>query len=116
MIKTYFFRYVLPIFIIVGIGVLAWRLIYNPVSDFKTSVPGMDERRTGAAAAQKESIGETFIFINCYNSTSSFKMPIIINANILVRKRRLIKAVNIILTKTGSVCIFLPLHHENPCI
>ena len=78
MLKTYLFRYLLPTFVIVGIGVLAWWLIYNPVTDFKASVPGMDERKTGAVAAQKVNLGETFTFINCYNSTSSFKMPIIV--------------------------------------
>ncbi len=75
MIKTYLFRYLLPTFIIVGIGVLAWWLIYNPVSDFKTSVPGMDERKTGSVAAQKVNIGETFTFFKTCDDIPGTRWP-----------------------------------------
>ena len=62
MIKDTLYRYLLPAFIVLAIGVLAWWLIYNPVKTFKSSVPGMDERKTGAVAVQKVNIGETFTF------------------------------------------------------
>jgi outer membrane protein assembly factor BamB len=75
MLKTYLFRYLLPTFIIVGIGVLAWWLIYNPVSNFKASVPGMDERKTGAVAAQKVNIGETFTFFKSCEDIPGTRWP-----------------------------------------
>ncbi len=75
MFKTYLFRYLLPAFILVGVGVLAWWLIYNPVSSFKASIPGMDERKTGAVAAQKVNIGETFTFFKTCEDIPGARWP-----------------------------------------
>jgi outer membrane protein assembly factor BamB len=66
MLKTFLYRNLLPAFIVIGIGIMAWWLIYNPVSSFRKSVPGMDERKTGSVAVQKVNIGENFTFFkNC---------------------------------------------------
>jgi outer membrane protein assembly factor BamB len=62
MLKTYIFRYLLPSFVVAGVGILAWWLIYNPVKSFRQSVPGMDERKAGAVVVQKVNIGESFTF------------------------------------------------------
>jgi len=60
MPKTNIYRYLLPAFVVLGIGVLAWWLIYNPVASFRPSLPGMDEKKSGAITVQKVNIGETF--------------------------------------------------------
>lgn len=75
MLKTYIFRYLLPAFIVVGIGILAWWLIYNPVKSFTASVPGMDDRTTGAIAAQKINIGETFTFFKTCDDIPGTRWP-----------------------------------------
>ncbi len=62
MFKAYLYKFVLPLFIMVGIGFLVWWLTYNPVSALRQSIPGMDERTTGAVAVQQVNIGETFAF------------------------------------------------------
>lgn len=75
MLKTYIFRYLLPAFIVVGIGVLAWWLIYNPVKNLKPSLPGMDERKTGAIAVQKVNIGEIFTFFKTCDDIPGTRWP-----------------------------------------
>ena len=46
MFKTNIYRFLLPAFVVVAIGIVAWWLVYNPVRTFKSSVPGMDDRKT----------------------------------------------------------------------
>jgi outer membrane protein assembly factor BamB len=75
MLKTYLFRYLLPAFVVVGIGVLVWWLIYNPVKTFKPSVPGMDERKTGAVTVQKVNIGEFFTFFKTCDDIPGTRWP-----------------------------------------
>jgi len=75
MLKTYIYRYLLPAFIVVAIGVMTWWLIYNPVSSFRQSVPGMDERKTGAVAVQQVKIGETFSFFKTCEDIPGTRWP-----------------------------------------
>ena len=75
MIKDTLYRYLLPAFIVLAIGVLAWWLIYNPVKTFKSSVPGMDERKTGAVAVQKVNIGEIFTFFKTCDDIPGTRWP-----------------------------------------
>jgi outer membrane protein assembly factor BamB len=58
-----------------GIGVLVWWLIYNPVKTLKPSVPGMDERKTGAVAAQKVDIGGIFTFFKTCDDIPGTRWP-----------------------------------------
>ena len=75
MIKNSLYRYLLPAFIVLATGVLAWWLIYNPVKTFKSSVPGMDERKTGAVVVQKINIGETFAFFKTCDDIPGTRWP-----------------------------------------
>ena len=75
MIKNSLYRYLLPAFIVLATGVLAWWLIYNPVKTFKSSVPGMDERKTGAVVVQKVNIGETFAFFKTCDDIPGTRWP-----------------------------------------
>jgi len=68
-------RLLVPAFVVVGIGVLAWWLIYNPVKTFKPSVPGMDDRKSGAVAAPKVNIGETFTFFKTCEDIPGTRWP-----------------------------------------
>jgi len=62
MFKNYIYKFLLPAFVVVGVAVVIWWLVYNPVSAFRLSVPGMDERKTGAVLVQQVKIGESFTF------------------------------------------------------
>ena len=75
MIKNSLYRYLLPAFIVLATVILAWWLIYNPVKTFKPSVPGMDERKTGAVAVQKVNIGETFAFFKTCDDIPGTRWP-----------------------------------------
>jgi len=75
MIKNSLYRYLLPAFIVLATGILAWWLIYNPVKTLKPSVPGMDERKTGAVAVQKVNIGETFAFFKTCDDIPGTRWP-----------------------------------------
>ena len=75
MIKNSLYRYLLPAFIVLATGIFAWWLIYNPVKTFKPSVPGMDERKTGAVAVQKVNIGETFAFFKTCDDIPGTRWP-----------------------------------------
>ena len=56
-------RIILPLFIIVAFGMIAWWFFYNPVKNFTVSVPGMDNRKKGVAIAGKPVIiGAEFKF------------------------------------------------------
>ena len=68
-------RYIVPAFIVLALGILAWWLIYNPVKSFQQSVPGMDERNTGAVAVQKVNIGETFNFFKTCDDIPGTRWP-----------------------------------------
>ncbi len=68
-------RYIVPAFIVVALGILAWWLVYNPVRTFQQSVPGMDERKTGATAVQKVNIGETFNFFKTSDDIPGTRWP-----------------------------------------
>ncbi|MCX6280541.1 MAG: PQQ-like beta-propeller repeat protein [Bacteroidetes bacterium] len=53
--------YILAILVILGLGLMALWFFHDPVSSFKSSVPGMDDRKKNlAAAAEKVNIGENF--------------------------------------------------------
>ena len=75
MLKKNLYRYLLPAFIVAGIGLLAVWLVYNPVSSFRQSIPGMDERKTGAVATQKVNIGETFTFFKTCDDIPGTRWP-----------------------------------------
>ncbi len=60
MSRKFSISYLLPIFIVVGTGFIAWWLIYNPVSSFTQSVPGMDNRKKGPVKTEAVKIGENF--------------------------------------------------------
>lgn len=49
-----------PAFLVLASGMLLWWFLYNPVRGFRTSVPGMDERKTGTLSLPKVAIGEIF--------------------------------------------------------
>jgi outer membrane protein assembly factor BamB len=56
-------RYVPVIFILLASGLVAWWFFYDPVKNFKVSVPGMDNRKKGVAVAGKPVIiGSEFKF------------------------------------------------------
>ncbi len=75
MTKQNIIRFILPAFIVVCIGVIAWWLVYNPVASFRESMPGMDERKTGVIAAQPVRIGETFKFFKTCNDLPNSRWP-----------------------------------------
>lgn len=55
--------FILMMVIISASGLLAWWYFHDPVKDFTVSVPGMDNRKKGAAAPGKQvSIGSEFRF------------------------------------------------------
>jgi len=56
-------RFILPIFILAALGLLAWWFLHDPVKSFTLSVPGMDNRKKGALASGKPvRIGAEFKF------------------------------------------------------
>ncbi|MFN8135880.1 MAG: PQQ-binding-like beta-propeller repeat protein, partial [Bacteroidales bacterium] len=75
MIKNALYRYLLPAFIVFALGIVTFWYLYNPVKSFKPSVPGMDERRTGAVALQKVNIGETFTFFKTCDDIPGTRWP-----------------------------------------
>lgn len=75
MIKNALYRYLLPAFIVVALGIVTFWYLYNPVKSFKPSVPGMDERKTGAVALQKVNIGETFTFYKTCDDIPGTRWP-----------------------------------------
>jgi len=75
MLKEKLYKYLLPAFIMVAIGFMAWWLMYNPVKTFSTSLPGMDERKTGAVALQKVNIGESFTFFKTSEDIPGTRWP-----------------------------------------
>lgn len=75
MLKNALYRYLLPAFIVVALGIVTWWYLYNPVKTFAPSVPGMDQRRTGAVALQKVNIGETFAFFKTCNDIPGTRWP-----------------------------------------
>jgi outer membrane protein assembly factor BamB len=61
-------KYIVPGFAILGISILVWWILYNPVSLFTESVPGMDNRKAGKASSSEViKIGENFKFIKTCN-------------------------------------------------
>ena len=75
MLKNNLYKYLVPAFIVVAIGIVAWWLVYNPVSKFKPSVPGMDDRKTGVVATQQVKIGETFSFFKTCDDIPGTRWP-----------------------------------------
>jgi outer membrane protein assembly factor BamB len=58
--------YLIAAFALLAAGALVWWLVYDPVHSFRRSVPGMDDRSTGKAAAQPVTIGDVFAtFTTC---------------------------------------------------
>jgi outer membrane protein assembly factor BamB len=63
MAKKSLIRYILPLFILSAFGLLAWWFFHDPVKSFKTSVPGMDNRKKGVISQGKPvQIGAEFTF------------------------------------------------------
>ena len=63
MLKQFRTHYLLYAFILFASGLLAWWFFHNPVRDFTVSIPGMDNRKKGAAFAGKPVvIGSEFKF------------------------------------------------------
>jgi len=61
---------VISISIIIGISLIVYWFLYNPVKDFKTSVPGMDNRPDSTSEiADEVNIGETFVQISESNAS-----------------------------------------------
>jgi outer membrane protein assembly factor BamB len=75
MFKNNLNKILVPAFIVVGIGILIWWFIYNPVKTFKPSVPGMDDRKTGAVSAPKVNIGESFTFFKTCIDIAGTRWP-----------------------------------------
>ena len=57
-------RLILIAAIFLAAGVLAWWIIFDPVSSFRASVPGMDHRRKGPVARKPVAIGSEFRFFS----------------------------------------------------
>ncbi len=56
-------RYILASLVLLGLGLMAAWFFYDPAASLKISVPGMDNRKKGpAAAGEKVNIGEDFAF------------------------------------------------------
>ena len=53
MFKNYRTRYILPIFILSALGLLAWWFLYDPVKIFTVSAPGMDNRKKGVVTSNE---------------------------------------------------------------
>ncbi len=69
-------NYIIFFAAIVSIGVFAAWLIYNPVLNFKTSLPGLDNRpRRSADSASIVKIGDKFTFLKEYSSMLTGKWP-----------------------------------------
>ena len=75
MVSKRFYSFIIPAFIVAGIAITGWWLFYNPVSSFQPSVPGMDERKTGAVAVQKVVIGENFTAFKTCNDIPGTRWP-----------------------------------------
>ncbi len=50
MARNYPARIIIPAFIAAALAMLAWWFLFNPVSNFTVSVPGMDNRKKGGAS------------------------------------------------------------------
>lgn len=75
MLKNYIYKFLLPAFVVGGVAVVIWWLVYNPVSAFRLSVPGMDERKTGVVSAQQVKIGESFTFFKTCDDIPGTRWP-----------------------------------------
>jgi outer membrane protein assembly factor BamB len=63
MVKKHLSEFFLLLFILGASGLLAWWFFHDPVKNFNASVPGMDNRRKGAAVVRKPVIiGSEFKF------------------------------------------------------
>ena len=58
--KKHLTRYILLFFNLAALGLLSWWFFNDPVKNFTVSVPGMDNRKKGAAVAGKPVIIGTF--------------------------------------------------------
>ncbi|MEI7500087.1 MAG: PQQ-binding-like beta-propeller repeat protein [Bacteroidota bacterium] len=68
--------YILPIFIMSALGLLAWWFFYDPVKSFKVSVPGMDNRKKGVANLGKPvKIGAEFTFFKAAEDIPGTSWP-----------------------------------------
>ena len=69
-------RYVLPVFIVVALALLACWFFYNPVHDFTVSVPGMDNRKKGGNASREAvKIGTEFKFFKAAEDLPGTNWP-----------------------------------------
>jgi len=75
MFRNKLHKYLLSAFVLATIGVVAWWLVYNPVSKFIPSVPGMDERKTNLVSTQQVNIGETFSFFKTCEDITGTRWP-----------------------------------------
>ena len=71
-----FSRYILPFLAILGLGLMAFWFFHDPASSLKMSVPGMDNRKKGpAAAGDKVNIGEDFMFFKSSTGMAGTSWP-----------------------------------------
>jgi len=71
-----FSGYILPFLVFLGIGVMAVWFFYDPVSSFKLSVPGMDNRKKGVALSrEKVNIGEDFTMFKSISGMPGSSWP-----------------------------------------
>jgi outer membrane protein assembly factor BamB len=67
--------FLIPSLLFVMAGVAVWWLLYNPVSDFTVSKPGMDNRKKGPAATEQVMIGEAFTFYRAAADVPGTRWP-----------------------------------------
>lgn len=76
MRKEYIYKFLIPSLIVVIIGSLIWWLFYNPVKSFTLSVPGMDNRKKGAAGpGENVRIGEEYTFFRMMEDIPGTRWP-----------------------------------------
>jgi outer membrane protein assembly factor BamB len=75
-LKTFLYKYSLPILVILGLVILGWWFLFNPVSNFTRSIPGMDNRGKGAGGkAEDIHIGESFSFFKDIATSEGPRWP-----------------------------------------
>ena len=76
MFKKYLSGNILILFILTALGLLAWWLFHDPVRNFTASVPGMDNRKKGAAVSGKPVIiGAEFKFFKALPDVAGTRWP-----------------------------------------
>jgi outer membrane protein assembly factor BamB len=69
-------RYVLPVFALAALALLAWWFLHDPVKNFTASVPGMDNRKKGGAASKEAvKIGAEYKFFKAMDDLPGTSWP-----------------------------------------